>query len=258
MKYFVSICLVVLSLGIYFIYKTDYTELNPIQKLLAEKIYKKWDNKINSYPKDERVTVDYENLLSELSLFERMLVADIFSIDPKELGFKGPFYSKEKPGRLVKLSSVRLNVNGKEIETGVQFYPEHAYRDFENMISQMKKETGKTLHICSGYRSPGRQAYLFFKYLVTSSKFSLEENARWIAMPGYSEHGSPVNTSVDLENEDGINGIDKGQSPEDFEKLPEYKWLLENAARYNFYLTYPRNNQFGVAFEPWHWHWERK
>ena len=77
-------------------------------------------------------------------------------------------------------------------------------------------------------------------------------------MPGYSEHGNPVNHAIDFTNENGINGFSDNQTAGDFESLPEFDWLMKNANQFNFYLSYPENNPYGVAFEPWHWHWEKK
>lgn len=257
MKYFFIVSAAIFLIIYFTLLRIDYKELNPIQKKLAENIYKKWDAKIKSGPKESYAITDGEELFNILNPIEKIFVRRIFAIDPAELGFKGPFYYSGKPDKLTKINSVKFTVNGQPKETGIQYYPEKAYKDFLRMNSALKSQTGKTLNIDSGYRSPGRQAYLFFKYLVTSSKYSLKENARWIAMPGYSEHGNPLNTAADLVNNDGINGIDDNQSAEDFERLPEYKWLSENAANYNFYLSYPKNNKYGVAFEPWHWHWGR-
>lgn len=256
MKYIISIFFVILLAGIWLLLDVNYDQLNPVQKFVAQRIYQKWDNKINALPPDERALADYDNLLRDLSIFERIFVKRIFSINPMKLGFKGPFYSTEKPIKLLRIESVKLNTPLKETVTGIQYFPEEGYRDFLKMSDDLFRTSGRKLYIGSGYRSPGRQAYLFFKYLVTSSSFSLKENAKWIAMPGYSEHGNPVNTSADFVNENGINGISDGQSADDFAKLPEYKWLLQNAEKYNFHLSYPRNNRFGVAFEPWHWHWK--
>jgi len=58
---------------------------------------------------------------------------------------------------------------------------------------------------------------------------------------------------IDFINEKGINGE---VNPEDFEVLPEYAWLTANAAQFHFYLSYPKNHPTGIAFEPWHWHFE--
>ena len=37
----------------------------------------------------------------------------------------------------------------------------------------------------------------------------------------------------------------------------EYAWLKDNAARFRFRLSYPRDNPHGIAYEPWHWCWHR-
>jgi D-alanyl-D-alanine carboxypeptidase len=130
------------------------------------------------------------------------------------------------------------------------------WQDYLQMMAGMERDLGKRLYIDSGYRSPGRQAYLFIKYLVTNHNYSLQETARWVALPGYSEHGSPERTALDFINADGINGENPGQTAADFENLPEYQWLVQNARRFHFFLSYPRDNPWGVTFEPWHWHWE--
>ncbi|MBK7960075.1 MAG: D-alanyl-D-alanine carboxypeptidase family protein [Bdellovibrionales bacterium] len=31
-------------------------------------------------------------------------------------------------------------------------------------------------------------------------------------------------------------------------------WLTENASRFEFQLSYPRNNDHGIIYEPWHWY----
>lgn len=232
----------------------NFDKLNFVQKFATKSVFEKWDEYLQSIPKEKRAIVDYDTLMNQLNFYERNFAERIFSIDPKELGFKGPKYSKEKPGKLIQIESVSVG-NG---ETGIQYCPEHSYNDYLLMMQKMKNDIGKQLYIDSGYRSPGRQAYLFFYYLTTSSEYSLKENAKWIAMPGYSEHGNPINNAIDFVNENGINGFSNNQTASDFEALPEFEWLMKNANQFNFYLSYPPNNPYGVAYEPWHWHWERR
>lgn len=244
-----------LAVYLHFVFHADpdYTGLNFLHKYFAARISEKFEAKINSLPEDERAIVDYDILMNELNFLERDFAGRIFAINPDELGFKGPFYSREKPSNLVKVESVKVG----ERETGIQFCPEHSFADYEKMSEKMMNDIGRKLFIDSGYRSPGRQAYLFFYYLTTSSGYSLFENAKWIAMPGYSEHGHPINNAIDFTNTEGINGFSDNQTAADFEALPEYQWLQKNANDFNFYLSYPRGNDLGVEFEPWHWHWEK-
>ncbi len=253
----VIIVSVIIAMGVWaylFLEKPDLNKLNFVQNSVALSIARRFEQKINSLPKDERVIVDYDSLMNSLNFIQRNFAERIFAIKPAKLGFKGPFYSLEKATDLIKIPSHKL---GSGRETGVQFCPEHSYKDYLKMVHQMKKDIGKTLFIDSGYRSPGRQAYLFFHYLP-GNNFSLTQNAKWIAMPGYSQHGDPVDNAIDFTNAEGINGFSDGQTAKDFANLPEYAWMLKNANKYNFYLSYPENNKWGVEFEPWHWHWEKK
>jgi zinc D-Ala-D-Ala carboxypeptidase len=141
--------------------------------------------------------------------------------------------------------------------TTMQYCPKPVYQDYSRMMQAMRGDIGKTLLIENGYRSPGRQAYDFLYYLRKNHHYSLAENARWNALPGYSEHNDPVETALDFINQAGINGDSAGQTAEDFAALPEFCWLEAHARKYHFHLSYPRGNALGVTFEPWHWQWRR-
>ena len=111
-------------------------------------------------------------------------------------------------------------------------------------------DLGKRLLIESGYRSPAYQLYLFVFYL-SNHRYSIRETNRFVALPGFSEHGSPDFQAIDFMTPEGINGEDR---PEEFEELQEYGWLHARAHEFGFHLSYPRAGP--SAFEPWHWHWE--
>jgi hypothetical protein len=205
-------------------------------------------------PAEARAVAVYDDLLRELNWWERSLATRILARNPRDLGFKGPFFSLKTPADLVRVEPPNLPALNPSV--GVQYCPAPVWQDYLQMMAGMERDLGKRLYIDSGYRSPGRQAYLFIKYLVTNHNYSLQETARWVALPGYSEHGSPERTALDFINADGINGENPGQTAADFENLPEYQWLVQNARRVHFFLSYPRDNPWGVTFEPWHWHWE--
>lgn len=96
------------------------------------------------------------------------------------------------------------------------------------------------LYVASGYRSFDEQASLKNAYSVT---YGSGANA-FSADQGYSEH--QLGTAVDFITT-GLGGRLEG-----FEGTAAYQWLLSNAHRYGFILSYPPNNQFYI-FEPWHW-----
>ncbi len=238
--------------------QVSFTRLNILQRFFVNSALKKWETYISKLPKIEYAILDYDILLNMLSFFEKHVIKLILQIHPKAIGFNGPFYSLEKANNLVKIDSFQFIGKGTGRETGVQYCPEHSYKDFCAMAKAIKTEIGKNIYVDSGYRSSGRQAYLFIYYLVKDVNYCLTENAKWIALPGYSEHGSPVNNAIDIVTEDGINGFSENQKGEDFEVTEVYKWLTQNAGKFNFYLSYPKDNNLGVAYEPWHWHWENK
>ena len=100
--------------------------------------------------------------------------------------------------------------------------------------------SGVSLQINSAYRSFGTQASLKSNYRVVyglgANKFSADQ--------GYSEH--QLGTTVDLTAE--------GVAPTSlaFAKSKSYDWLINNAYKYGFILSYPPNNSY-YQYEPWHW-----
>ncbi len=102
----------------------------------------------------------------------------------------------------------------------------------ENATTQIK--------IISAYRSFGTQTGLKSLYTMIYGSGA----NKFIADQGYSEH--QLGTTLDFT----MSGI--GETYLNFEKTPAYQWLLENAYKYGFILSYPKNNKY-YQFEPWHW-----
>jgi D-alanyl-D-alanine carboxypeptidase len=105
----------------------------------------------------------------------------------------------------------------------------------------------KTLLVQSAFRSNASQLIVFL-YFLRRNNFDLEKTAKRVAFPGYSEHGDPINPAIDF------------LDPENREMVTteQYTWLLNNASKYGFYLSYPESNNFGIQFEPWHWRYKEE
>ena len=108
----------------------------------------------------------------------------------------------------------------------------------EEMIKAMR-ENQTPIEIVSAYRSFGEQSSLKNNYNVVygagANTFSADQ--------GYSEH--QLGTALDLTTENlGANFTDFGDTK-------AYQWLLENAYKYGFILSYPEGNDY-YQFEPWH------
>jgi D-alanyl-D-alanine carboxypeptidase len=107
-------------------------------------------------------------------------------------------------------------------------------------LMEQAKANDMNLQIASAYRSFGTQSSLKSSYKViygakTANSFSADQ--------GYSEH--QLGTTIDFTTP-AVGGALTG-----FEKTKEYKWLLENAYKYGFIISYPASNTYYV-FEPWH------
>jgi zinc D-Ala-D-Ala carboxypeptidase len=102
---------------------------------------------------------------------------------------------------------------------------------------------GIDLLVISAFRSVERQCVLFERKLAAGQRW--EEIVRVTMAPGYSEHHS--GRALDL----GTPGCPPLE--EAFADTPAFEWLNTFGNLFGFHLTYPRDNQYGVVHEPWHW-----
>lgn len=104
-------------------------------------------------------------------------------------------------------------------------------------------QDGVILNIVSTYRTLEDQQGIIQRKLDLGQ--SILEILRFSAPPGYSEHHT--GRALDL----STRGCE--QLSEKFENTTAFKWLVQHAGDYGFSLSYPRDNQYGFAYEPWHW-----
>lgn len=114
-----------------------------------------------------------------------------------------------------------------------------AYPYLQEMITAAARD-GINLKIISAYRSFGEQGILKSAYAVTygsgANKFSADQ--------GYSEH--QLGTAFDFTTSElGLNFTS-------FAGTDGYEWLMKNAYKYGFILSYPEGNAY-YQYEPWHW-----
>ena len=120
-----------------------------------------------------------------------------------------------------------------------QFFHGEAIPFLERLIK--RAERGNIdLKVVSAYRSFDTQTELKGQYTQT---YGTGANA-FSADQGYSEH--QLGTTVDLSDPA------TGGAYTSFQSTEAYTWLLDNAHKYGFTLSYPDDNNFYV-FEPWHW-----
>lgn len=196
------------------------------------------------------IRIDFDALYEPLMPEGRDFLDAIRRIDPRAaFSFQGRKQNTTADcGELVALTDQWVVRQGRKGRLDPQYLPRQTFEVYKQMMEAMKTDIGKTLLVESGYRSPAYQLYTFLFYLP-KHHYSLRETAKWIALPGYSEHGAPATQAIDFMNEEGVNGEDDVM---EFEKLPEFGWLVANAGRFGFELSYPRGKP-DITYEPWHW-----
>lgn len=138
------------------------------------------------------------------------------------------------PERLEKIDN-RYILEGRKD----QYFHARAIDRLEDLLNDARR-AGHDIKVVSAYRSFDEQVDLKGQFTQT---YGTGANA-FSADQGYSEH--QLGTTVDLTTPD-IGGAFSS-----FAETEAYEWLLDNAHKYGFILSYPEENSFYV-FEPWHW-----
>ncbi|WP_013324183.1 M15 family metallopeptidase [Gloeothece verrucosa] len=120
-----------------------------------------------------------------------------------------------------------------------------AAEKFKQMQTAARAD-GIILNLISGFRSVKEQEYLFFGVKEQRNQ-ETKKRAEVSAPPGYSEHHTGYAFDV------GDGKVPSANLNTHFENTPAFRWLKNNAAKYSFELSFPRNNPQGVSYEPWHW-----
>lgn len=105
------------------------------------------------------------------------------------------------------------------------------------------KSNSINLQLVSAYRSIEYQCDLI-QGKIESGR-DINEILKVNAIPGYSEHHTGC--ALDLTTP-GFLALD-----ESFDRSDAFSWLVENASRFDFTMTYPKDNNLGINYEPWHW-----
>ncbi len=131
------------------------------------------------------------------------------------------------------------------------------YEAVNDMLADAKA-AGLSPLVCSAYRSYDSQTRLFenqiAKYVSRgySKAAAYEEAAKWVAVPGTSEHQTGLAVDIVATSYQVLN--------EAQEKTAEQQWLMANAHHYGFVLRYPKDKVAvtGISYEPWHYRYVGK
>jgi len=123
--------------------------------------------------------------------------------------------------------------------------------DMRNSLLNMREEAKKDgiyLVFLSGFRSISLQNDIFYS-LKSIRNQEAAERARVSAPPGYSEHSTGF--AIDI----GDATQRQTDFETDFENTDAFRWLIKNAAKFHFKLSFNKDNKY-IDYEPWHWRYE--
>ena len=135
------------------------------------------------------------------------------------------------------LESLGLDTLGRE-----QFATPATVRAWQDMRLAAGSD-GIVLEIVSAFRSVDYQCTLIRNKLERGQ--AIDDIMKVNAAPGFSEHHT--GRALDLTTP-GCEIL-----TEAFELTPAFDWLSQHASRFRFVMSYPRDNAFGIDYEPWHW-----
>jgi D-alanyl-D-alanine carboxypeptidase len=140
------------------------------------------------------------------------------------------------------LVSIGVDMFGRE-----QRLERRAGSQWQAMLSTAEHDE-VVLVAVSGFRSFDYQRKIIERKLAAG--LTIEQIICVSALPGFSEHHT--GRAIDI----GTPGCPP--VTEEFEKTPAFNWLTQRGQEFGFWMTYPRGNQFGVIYEPWHWVFREK
>lgn len=111
---------------------------------------------------------------------------------------------------------------------------------FLKMVKQAKKE-GLNIILVSSFRDYNYQEKLYNNYKLEKGENYADMCS---AKAGHSEHQTGL----------AIDVSDITLDYDNFEKTPEFNWMINNAYKYGFILRYPKGKFHitGFKYEPWH------
>lgn len=157
-------------------------------------------------------------------------------ISPELLARKNlPFYREAE-----ELTAGETDVDGR------QYLMTPAAANAWSAMKTAALQDGIILEVVSAFRSVERQIDIIRNKL--ERQMPMEKILTLSAPPGYSEHHTGC--AIDI-NTPGCLATE-----EEFEQTAAFRWLDAHAGRFGFVLSYPRDNDLGFIYEPWHWRFD--
>jgi hypothetical protein len=114
----------------------------------------------------------------------------------------------------------------------------------KNMLAELKKQTGKSVTVASGYRSYFIQVRTYGNWVKELGQANADKVS---AKPGHSEH--QLGTTVDF-----VSDETNWQISNKFGDTAAGKWLAQNASTYGFVVPFNQDNSASGGYKEESWH----
>jgi zinc D-Ala-D-Ala carboxypeptidase len=155
----------------------------------------------------------------------------------RALGIAEKYRNRLPVSEATDLVSVGADVYGRE-----QKLAPNAAAAWQKMNAEAGHD-GIVLLLVSAFRSVAYQQQIIERKLAAGQ--TMDQILCVSAAPGFSEHHTGRALDVTAPNCKPLT--------EEFERTVEFNWLSRRAKDFGFTMSYPRDNKFGVIYEPWHW-----
>lgn len=177
-----------------------------------------------------RLSVRYP-VVGEFPPAEVAFLDELFSSSAKRYGFFGEKVINELTAQIPERERVKMPGTGHFLFKG----------DSLQVYSKLQKDLGQSVILTSGIRSVVKQTHLFLAKTI-QAKGNLSLASRSLAPPGHSFHGVG---DFDV----GKVGLGASNFTDVFAETAEFQQLVDLGY---VSMRYPKDNQLGVRYEPWH------
>ena len=229
----------------------DPSEDSPRQRAMVDGIARTLAGPMQARGAQERLLLSMDELYSSLSEEQQRFLDAIRHLegaDP-ELGVaEGVDWVRIEGQRIVETSETDVTSETDETsakqDLGLQLLPRRTAEAYFAMNAAMRADLGRGLAIGSGYRAPANQLFVFVSYMHLYG-YSPTKTQVHVSLPGASDHNRTRRQGIDFVSEAGVDR--QYSDPVAFKALDEYRWLVENASRFNFFA------EGHASTSPWHW-----
>lgn len=149
-----------------------------------------------------------------------------------------------------------FDVTTRKIKNTEKLFDVRAADQLEAMLSDAAN-AGYPMFLVSTYRTIAYQKGLYNRKVQSylnagySQEAAQAEAAKWVAIPGTSEHN--LGLAADIVSSTWYNS--NNDLTQEFENTPHFTWLIENCHKYGFVIRYPKGKEAVtmIQYEPWHY-----